>query len=149
VAGHRRRLGFHPGADTAAGADDPGRDHNPPLLASSLEGLPLSVLEAQACRTPVVAYPSAGIPEIIRDGETGLLVRQDDFLQLSACIARVLTDAGLRVHLVGAAQAQVVTGFTLEQQADRHHRLMAELIAGGGDNHRRRSGPMARQGLTE
>ncbi|WP_242424626.1 glycosyltransferase, partial [Frankia sp. EI5c] len=48
------------------------------VLASSLEGLPLSVLEAQACGRPVVSFPTAGIPEVVTDGATGLIARQDD-----------------------------------------------------------------------
>ena len=44
------------------------------VLPSSIEGLPLSVLEAQACKTPVLASPSAGIPEIVADGKTGFLI---------------------------------------------------------------------------
>jgi glycosyltransferase involved in cell wall biosynthesis len=103
------------------------------VQASSREALGLSVLEAQACGTPVVAYPASGTSEIVRDGETGLLARQDDVAHLSACIGRVLTDAGLRARLAGAARAQVVTTFTLERQADRQARLLDELLAGRRD----------------
>jgi glycosyltransferase involved in cell wall biosynthesis len=103
------------------------------VQASSREALGLSVLEAQACGTPVVVYPASGTSEIVRDGETGLLARQDDVAHLSACIGRVLTDAGLRAHLVRVARAQVVTTFTLERQADRQARLLDELVGGRGD----------------
>jgi glycosyltransferase involved in cell wall biosynthesis len=103
------------------------------VQASSREALGFSVLEAQACGTPVVAYPASGTLELVRDGETGLLAPQDDVAHLSACIGRVLTDAGLRAHLVRAARAQVVTAFTLERQADRQARLLDELVGGRGD----------------
>jgi glycosyltransferase involved in cell wall biosynthesis len=103
------------------------------VQASAREALGLSVLEAQACGTPVVAYPASGTSEIVRDGETGLLARQDDVAHLSACIGRVLTDAGLRAHLARQARAQVVTAFTLERQADRQARLLDELLAGRRD----------------
>jgi glycosyltransferase involved in cell wall biosynthesis len=103
------------------------------VQASSREALGFSVLEAQACGTPVVAYPASGTLELVRDGETGLLARQDDVAHLSACIGRVLTDAGLRAHLTRAARAQVVTTFTLERQADRQARLLDELVGGRGD----------------
>ena len=82
----------------------------------------------------MVAYPASGTTlEVVRDGETGLLARQDDVAHLSACIGRVLTDAGLRAHLAHAARAQVVTTFTLEQQADRQARLLDELVGGRGN----------------
>jgi glycosyltransferase involved in cell wall biosynthesis len=48
------------------------------LLPSTNEGLPLSVLEAQATKVPVLAAPTAGIPEVITDGETGFLIPADD-----------------------------------------------------------------------
>ena len=48
------------------------------LLPSTSEGLPLSVLEAQATKVPVLAAPTAGIPEVITDGETGFLIPAED-----------------------------------------------------------------------
>ena len=48
------------------------------LLPSTSEGLPLSVLEAQATKVPVLAAPTAGIPEVITDGETGFLIPAKD-----------------------------------------------------------------------
>lgn len=48
------------------------------LLPSTSEGLPLSVLEAQATKVPVLAAPTAGIPEVITDGETGFLIPAGD-----------------------------------------------------------------------
>jgi glycosyltransferase involved in cell wall biosynthesis len=48
------------------------------LLPSTNEGLPLSVLEAQATRVPVLAAPTAGIPEVVREGETGFLIPAAD-----------------------------------------------------------------------
>ncbi len=48
------------------------------VLPSTAEGLPLSILEAQASGTPVLAAPTAGIPEIVIAGETGILVDAND-----------------------------------------------------------------------
>ena len=48
------------------------------LLPSTNEGLPLSILEAQATKVPVLAAPTAGIPEVVSDGETGFLIPADD-----------------------------------------------------------------------
>jgi glycosyltransferase involved in cell wall biosynthesis len=118
------------------------------VQGSSREALGLSVLESQACGTPVVAYRAAGTSEIVRDGETGLLARPDDVADLSSCIGRVLTDAGLRTHLVRGARAQVVARFTLDGQADRQARLLEELVAGGARGNRRRSTSTTRQRFT-
>jgi glycosyltransferase involved in cell wall biosynthesis len=60
------------------------------LLPSTNEGLPLSVLEAQATKVPVLAAPTAGIPEVITDGETGFLIPADDAGGYAHCIATLL-----------------------------------------------------------
>ena len=114
--------------------------------ASLREGLPLAVLEAQACATPVVAYPAAGTSELVRDGETGLLARQDDFVHLSGCIGRVLTDAGLRGRLARAGRDQVVARFTLNEQVDHQVRILDDLVAGHRRNSRRPYSSVVQQG---
>jgi glycosyltransferase involved in cell wall biosynthesis len=48
------------------------------LLPSTHEGLPLSILEAQASKVPVLAAPTAGVPEVVKDGETGFLIAAAD-----------------------------------------------------------------------
>lgn len=50
------------------------------LLPSTQEGLPLALVEAQATKVPVLAAPTAGIPELICDGETGFLIAWDNVL---------------------------------------------------------------------
>jgi glycosyltransferase involved in cell wall biosynthesis len=64
------------------------------------EGLGVVLLEAMASRVPVIGSAIGGIPDIIRDQETGLLVRQKDPGDLAEKINRVLTDEELRHRLV-------------------------------------------------
>jgi glycosyltransferase involved in cell wall biosynthesis len=66
------------------------------LLPSTNEGLPLAILEAQASGVPVIAAPTAGIPEVIEDGKTGFLVSADDHQSYAATIERLITDASRR-----------------------------------------------------
>ena len=61
------------------------------VLPSSSEGQSLTILEAQAASLPVVATKVGGIPEIVKDGETGLLVPPEDPQGLADAILRVLT----------------------------------------------------------
>ena len=98
------------------------------VLASSLEGLPLSILEAQASATPVVAYPAAGIPEVVEHERTGLLARQDDVEDLAACIARMVRDPALRERLAARARGQVVSDFSLQAQAAAQAALLRRLL---------------------
>jgi glycosyltransferase involved in cell wall biosynthesis len=99
------------------------------VLASSLEGLPLSVLEAQSCGTPVVAYPTAGIPEVVTDGETGLLARADDPLDLARRITELLRDGDLRERLATQGRARVLAESTLKGQAAQQAELLENLVA--------------------
>jgi glycosyltransferase involved in cell wall biosynthesis len=83
------------------------------------DGLPTVLLEAMALGTPAVATPVTGIPEVVRDGETGLLVPQRDPRALAAAIGRLLDDATLRSRLAGAARALVEAEFDTTRQAAR------------------------------
>lgn len=70
------------------------------LITSKTEGLGTIVLEALAAGVPVVATRAGGIPEMIIDGETGLLATVGDDAALSQCVLRIFTDADLRARLV-------------------------------------------------
>ena len=69
------------------------------LAPSPKEGWGLTVIEANACGTPVVASRSPGLVESVRDGETGLLVPHGDVPALADAIVRLLSDAPLRLKL--------------------------------------------------
>ena len=98
------------------------------VLASSMEGMPLSILEAHACGTPVVAYPTAGVPEIVRHDETGLLVEPGDISQLAEAISRVVATSDLQAMLRAAGRAQVVRHHDIELQADRQAAAVRRLV---------------------
>jgi glycosyltransferase involved in cell wall biosynthesis len=69
------------------------------VLPSLNEGLPLSVLEAMAMRTPVIATAIGGTIELVRDGETGLLFPPGDAAALAGAIGRLLGDPSLAARL--------------------------------------------------
>ncbi len=71
------------------------------------DGLPTTILEAMACGAPVVSTAVTGIPEAVRDGETGLLVPPDDPVALADALLRCLMDEDLRVRLARNARAYV------------------------------------------
>lgn len=60
------------------------------VLPSHIEGLPGVILEAMYCRTPVIAYNVGGISEVVKDGETGWLVKAGDETAFVAAIHEVL-----------------------------------------------------------
>ena len=77
------------------------------LLSSSWENLPHAVVEALAVGTPVVATAVGGVPEVVHDGENGLLVPAGDVPALAAALAKVAADGRLRDRLAAGAQPSV------------------------------------------
>ena len=76
------------------------------LLPSTHEGLPLSLLEAQASNTIVLAAPTAGIPEIVSDGSTGFLIDAHDHRGYADRIQSLLSNSELSRSILAAALAQ-------------------------------------------
>jgi phosphatidylinositol alpha-1,6-mannosyltransferase len=73
--------------------------------ASQGEGVPLVVLEAQACGVPAITGSRDGSAESIVDGETGLLVDPADDAAIAGALGRLIADAGLRARMGAAARA--------------------------------------------
>jgi glycosyltransferase involved in cell wall biosynthesis len=77
------------------------------LVTSAWENLPHTLLEALAAGTPVIATAVGGIPEVVRDGENGLLVPPRDVAGIASAIDRLVHDAALRASLAVAAAPSV------------------------------------------
>jgi glycosyltransferase involved in cell wall biosynthesis len=88
-------------------------------LPSWTEGLPLVVLEAMARGRAVVATPVGGTPEVVEDGETGLLVPPRDPDALASAIRRLLDDPGLRERMGEAGRQRVAERFSADQMIAR------------------------------
>ena len=85
------------------------------VSASDAEGLPNVVLEASAAARPIVATAAGGTPEIVIDGETGLLVPINDTDRLGLALTQILEDTGLAQRLGGAAREHVSRTFGLQR----------------------------------
>jgi len=83
------------------------------VLSSLSEGLSLTLLEAEACGLPVVATRVGGNPEVVQDGETGVLVPSEQELPLAEALARLLQDAPLRQQLGERGREYYEQHFTL------------------------------------
>ncbi|MFB7800233.1 glycosyltransferase family 4 protein [Isoptericola sp. NPDC056134] len=75
------------------------------------DGLPTVLLEAMALGTPVVSTPVTGIPEAVRDGETGRLVPPGDAPALAAALGALLDDPGEAARLADGARARIEAEF--------------------------------------
>jgi glycosyltransferase involved in cell wall biosynthesis len=101
------------------------------VLPSYREAQGLSVLEAMALSRPVVASAVGGIPEMIEDGRTGLLVPSHDPAALGGAIGRLLADEALAAELGRAGHDLVHERFCVELMVDRVARIYetgAELL---------------------
>jgi glycosyltransferase involved in cell wall biosynthesis len=99
------------------------------VLSTHQEGLPLVILEAMAQSKPFVATSVGGVPEIIRDGQTGLLVPPVDPPALAGALARLLDDRALALRL-GEGGRQMVEGeFSLASFANRCRALYRSVLS--------------------
>ncbi len=110
-------------------ADDVLGELDVVALPSWTEGLPLVVLEAMAHGRPVVATPVGGTPEVVLDGETGLLVPPRDPHALAAALQRLVDDAGLRRRLGEAGKRRAVERFSAGAMTARMLELYDEVAA--------------------
>ncbi|MDH3507745.1 MAG: glycosyltransferase family 4 protein [Gammaproteobacteria bacterium] len=100
--------------------------------AANREGLGVAVLEALAARVPVVAAAAGGVPDIIEDGVTGLLVPPDDEAALAAAIERMLSDPALRGRVVEAGTAKVERVFSIPGMARGNLDVYREVLGSRG-----------------
>ncbi len=96
------------------------------LLSSAWENFPHTVVESLAVGTPVIATAVGGVPEVVRDGENGLLVPPRDELVLAAALRRVVEDGSLLRRLAAGAAPSVAA---LEEKTVLAHieRALAEV----------------------
>ncbi len=100
------------------------------VLPSHDEGLPLVILEALGLGLPVVTTPVGAIPEVLREGETALLVPPGDATALAAALARLVGDEGLRERLGAAGRALYEREFTLARFSARMREEQLACLAG-------------------
>jgi glycosyltransferase involved in cell wall biosynthesis len=96
-------------------------------MSSIWEGMPLAILEAMAGALPIVATAVGGVPELIRDGETGLLVPPRDPDALAGGLRRLLADPELARRLGQQARSHVRATQTVEAMVTASRALYRAL----------------------
>lgn len=97
------------------------------VMSSVTEGLGTSLLDAMACSRAVVATTAGGIPEVVEDGGTGVLVPPRDSAALADAIVRLLTDAAGRQKMGDAGLARVRARFSVERMVDETAAVYARV----------------------
>lgn len=93
------------------------------------ESFGVAVIEAGACGLPVVVSDAGGLPEVVRHGETGLVVPRNDLPALQAALKRLVLDSALRERLGRQGHAHVEREYEWGRCVDRLERCYADTIA--------------------
>jgi L-malate glycosyltransferase len=99
------------------------------VVASLSESLSNVILESMAAAKPVVATRVGGNSELVRDGETGVLVPTNDESKLAEALAHLLAQPSLREELGRKAQSVARAQFGMERVRDQYEQLYAALVA--------------------
>lgn len=98
------------------------------ILPSLEDNLPNSMLEAMSCGTPVVAFDTGGMPDMISDGVTGRLVPLSDSNELgNAILDIILNDKSRRIMNINCRRL-IERNYTLDVQAKHYISLFKELV---------------------
>jgi glycosyltransferase involved in cell wall biosynthesis len=89
------------------------------VLPSYAEGMPMALLEAMSWGLPVIATPVGGIPQVVANEVSGLLVAPGDIDGLADRIGRLMADSALRERLGAAARARIEADFSLSDALER------------------------------
>lgn len=97
-------------------------------MTSRQEGLGSSILDAFLYRVPVVATAAGGIPEIVKDHETGLLADAGDHHKVAQSIMQMLDDPSLRKHCTEKAHEFIMKAFTIDHMSRSYEEMYQDVI---------------------
>ena len=101
-------------------------------LASDWEGFGLALLEAMAAGRPVVATAVGGVPEVVSDGESGILVPAADMFGFAEALARLLRDDTTRQRMGAAAARRARETFAIDRMRSATQAVYDEVLGARG-----------------
>lgn len=99
--------------------------HSVRAASGDCEGTPNAVIEACASGLPVVATRHAGIPDVVLEGHTGLLVDEHDVKDMAFQMGRILESPSLAARLGAAARCRIVENFSIEGSIEREWAIIS------------------------
>jgi len=121
LAGRVRFLGLRSDIPEVLGASDVF------VLSSDFEGNPLSVLEAMAAGLPIVSTAVGGVPSLLENGTSGLLVQHGDAAGLSSAMESLLADRKLRQAMGSAAARRARESFDVANMVHAYEEVYESL----------------------
>jgi glycosyltransferase involved in cell wall biosynthesis len=115
--------------------------------SGQMEGLPVTLMEAMAVGTPVVATRLSGIPELVRDGDTGLLVPPDDPAAIRDAVLACWSDPVAAAERARRGRVLVEQQHNLRTNVGQLSRLFAAAVEAGPGERNVCDGPLSRSGL--
>ena len=98
------------------------------VITSLQDNLPNTVLESMACGTPVVGFDAGGVPDMVKNGETGFLTPVKDIKALAVKIIEIISNENLRSRLSGKCREYMMQEFSLETQVKSYISLYERLL---------------------
>ena len=98
------------------------------VMSSHWEGLPIALLEAMASSKAVLCTRVGGIPDVVTDGDNGLLVDAGDVAGFAQQLGRLLQDADLRLRLGRRARETVIARFDVSRTAAAYNQLHSQAL---------------------
>ncbi|MFX1481941.1 MAG: N-acetyl-alpha-D-glucosaminyl L-malate synthase BshA [Promethearchaeota archaeon] len=99
------------------------------LLNSTLEGMPLVLLEAMACSLPVVTTPAGGIPELVRPGTDGVVTKGFESEEFAQVIIEMLENDTRRKNFGKAGRKRVEESFSAEKIVPMYEKVFEEAVS--------------------
>ncbi len=94
------------------------------VMPSRMESFGLAIVEAMSLGVPVISTYSGSIPEVIRNGKSGILVPKENAEELAAAIKRLYMDEELRNSLVKEAEKEVKERFNIKNQVEKFYEFL-------------------------
>jgi len=101
------------------------------LITSKTEGLGTSIIDAMACKVPVVATRAGGIPELVIHGKTGILAEEGDKDALANGVKELLENEKKRAELILAASSHIQS-FSMQETAKKTLQIYTEILESSG-----------------
>ena len=106
------------------------------IYPSLADNCPLVILEAMSCGVPIVSFNTGGIPELILDGESGILTEDKNTQSIVKSCSYLIEDSSLREKISQNARQRVTNHFSLRDQVSNYHKVYEEVILAYNKNRR-------------